>query len=457
VSLAPERVTTVTELDPSLLRVLAMRAERVDAAGDRLAARIHTGAQDEARPPVLVVCAVPPPHASAEQLRCLLPAASRGAVTVVAPAPWPGARTTWCLGEPLPAPRNGGAPVPCKVDRERLRSLAELLQLGRQTPAAQARQVAEAAAHALAFAPPMEQSPQADMLPDVRSLRPTSGIPADNDDGAGLTVEEPRDELDKAVEAYLTNAAPATVSILGPVTVHATGNIDPDRRSRLTELVAYLATHRRGVPVADFDAALWPERQVTLKTRNQAITRTRAWLGSDDEGISWLRPMADGTLRLSRRVLVDWELFKALEQRGGDRRRSADARRHDLETALRLVRGRPLSPLPAGRYGWLAETYLEQEIPSAVIDVAHALARLLLEAGEADRAVDVAQLALEVDRYDERPWRDLLEAHHRLGQDRQVALLVARLRELLEVELDDDFQPETAELIERLLPRRRRA
>ncbi|MBA3619269.1 MAG: hypothetical protein H0W56_06710 [Acidothermales bacterium] len=92
-----------------------------------------------------------------------------------------------------------------------------------------------------------------------------------------------------------------------------------------------------------------------------------------------------------------------------------------------------------------------------MIDVAHSLARLLLDDGNADGALKVARLALDVDRYDERPWRDLLQAHHLRGEDRQVGLLVDQLRELLEVELDEELQPETAELVERLLPRRRRA
>ncbi len=39
----------------------------------------------------------------------------------------------------------------------------------------------------------------------------------------------------------------------------------------------------------------------------------------------------------------------------------------------------------------------------------------------------------------------------------RVGLLVDQLRELLEVELDEELQPETAELVERMLPRRRRA
>jgi DNA-binding SARP family transcriptional activator len=265
------------------------------------------------------------------------------------------------------------------------------------------------------------------------------------------------DQLDDAVTAYLQGTAPVTVGLLGPVTVGAAGNVEPDRRSRLTEIVAYLAVHRRGAAVSDFDAAIWPDRAVSLKTRNQAITRSRAWLGGDEEGVSWLRPMKDGALRLSRQVIVDWELFQALDKRSSERGRLPAAVRRDLETAMRLVRGKPLSQLPTGRYGWMEETFLEQEIPSAVVDVAHRLARVLLEGGNAEAVIEVARLALEGDKYDERPWRDLIEAHHIRGEHRQIELLVRQLRELLEVELDDELQPETAELVERLLHRRRRA
>jgi DNA-binding SARP family transcriptional activator len=455
-SLAADRITSVDEVDAALLRVLVKRADGVAAAGDRLATRIRRGIRDEVRPPLLLVCAAPPSPASSEQLASLLPTAGRGAVTVVAAGPWSAARATWRLGEPLPVPGAGPASTPCQLDAERLAHLAELLRVARQVPDSPDQQAATdprsaAAENETRFGPARPQA--------VRITGPDSvAVPAPR---IVEQEEQPdqrhRDELDVALDAYFGNTAPASVALLGPITVHATATVDPDRRSRLTEIVAYLATHRRGVPVADFDAAIWPERQVTLKTRNQAITRARAWLGSDEDGVAWLRPMSDGALRLSTKVLVDWELFQALQRRSREPGRSTAGVRRDLETAMRLVRGRPLAPLPAGRYGWLAETYLEQEIPSSIIDVAHALAGLLLQAGDATGAMEVARVALEVDRYDERPWRDLLEAHHLRGEGRQVALVVDQLLELLEVEVDDELQPETAELIERLLPRRRRA
>lgn len=453
--LDPDRVTAVDDLDASMLRVIGTRASRVEAAGDRLASRVQASrpdAQNEVRPPLLVVCAAPP-----EALPVLVPDDGRGGVVVVAPAPWAGAKVRWVLGGPLPVFGQAPSPVPCRLDRDRARSLAESLQFARAPVSVK---VVPETVVAPSQGDGGKRLAAADSFTELRVPRPA--VLRTHSEGSVATVgpdesADDGDALDDAVAAFLQGTAPATVGFIGPVTVNATGNLEPDRRSRLTEIVAYLAARRRGAAMADFDAAIWPDRPVTLKTRNQAITRARAWLGGDEEGISWLRPMTDGALRLSRQVLVDWELFQSLQERASERGRAPAAVRRDLETAMRLVRGRPLSQLPTGRYGWLAGTFLEQEVPSAAIDVAHRLARILLEEGNVQGVLEMAHLALEVDRYDERPWRDLLEAHHLRGEHRQVEALVDQLRELLEVELDDDLQPETAELIERLLPRRRPA
>ena len=449
--LAPDRVTAVDDLDPSMLRVLGTRASRVAAEGDRLASRVQASgpdAQSEARLPLLVACAAPP-----EELSDLVPGEGRSGVVVIAPAPWTTARETWLLGGPLPVPGEAPTPVPCQLDAERALSLAKSLRIAREPILPESGLAASPADSDQGPSTPGGAEELAAPEPLVLSA------PSDVRTATGNATDSDRftDELDDAVAAYLEGTAPASVGLLGPITVHATGNVEPDRRARLTEIVAYLAAHRRGAAVVDFDAAIWPERPVTLKTRNQAITRARAWLGDDDDGVSWLRPMAEGDLRLSRQVLVDWELFQSLQERASRPGRAQDDVRQDLETAMRLVRGRPLAQLPTGRYGWLAETFLEQEIPSAVIDVAHHLAGILLERGNAQRALEIARLALEVDRYDERPWRDLLEAHHLRGEHRQIVVLADQLRELLDVELDDELQPATAELLERLLPRRRHA
>lgn len=460
--LAPDRVTAVSEINPSLLRVLEMRSSRVAATGERLWTRVQASGPDpklEVRSPLLVVHAARLCPAHAEQLAAVVPASGRGGVVVVAPAPWPGVRATWSLGDALPLLAD--APAPHRLEVDQLHALADMLRTGRKTTPEAPGAAGPDDGAVPRQVPPVQGTPPVPQHP-VRALDAplvSADAALEHDARAGRTddVSELGDQLDRAVEAYLRGSAPITVGLLGPITVHAPGTIEPDRCARLTEIVAYLATHRAGAPLGDFDAAIWPDRPVTLKTRNQAITRTRAWLGVDDEGVSWLRPLSKGTLRLSSQVLVDWELFEALKERASMRGRSRADVRQDLQTALCLVRGRPLSQLPPRRYSWLAETYLEQEIPSAIIDAAHRLAQILLEDGDADGVVKVARLALDADRYDERPWRDLLQAHELRGEHRQIALLVDQLHELLDVELDDELQPETAELIERLLPRRRRA
>jgi len=236
------------------------------------------------------------------------------------------------------------------------------------------------------------------------------------------------------------------------VQVTARGPVQRTRVAVCTELIAYLATHGRRVDKpAELDVALWPDRAVRMSTRTEAIARARRWLGNDAEGHPHLPHGYGAELRLGPGVLLDWDLFHALAARGLGKHQHG---RRDLATALRLVRGKPFEGIPPGRYRWLAETFLEQDIPVAVVDAAHRLARLCLDAGDAAGARDAARTAQLVDRYDERPWRDLLEAEHALGNNGQVRALVGELLAVLEIEVDDDLTEVTRQLIERILPRR---
>ena len=165
--------------------------------------------------------------------------------------------------------------------------------------------------------------------------------------------------------------------MIGPVQVHAPGEIDPERVAVVTELIVYLATRPgRTVSAAALDDVVWPNKAVRLSTRNEAISRARSWLGTDADGDPYLRRGSDGTVSLGPGLLVDWDLFTALTARGlaanGDGHR-------DLATALRLVRGQPFAHVPPRRYGWLPETYLEQDIAAAVVDTAHRLATQRLQ------------------------------------------------------------------------------
>jgi DNA-binding SARP family transcriptional activator len=289
---------------------------------------------------------------------------------------------------------------------------------------------------------------------DPRPHRIDSSPPADLSDADPKTVTvlpaEQSDELDAAVAAYLdeTVTTIVRVGILGPVQVTANGPIETKRVNVCTELITYLATHGRRIDKpAELDLALWPDRSVQLSTRTEAIARARRWLGADAAGNAHLPHGHGGELRLGPDVLLDWDLFQGLASRGMAK---GPGGKRDLATALRLVRGKPFENTPAGRYRWLAETFLEQDIPAAVVDVAHHLARLCLDGDDPAGARDAARTAHKVDRYDERPWRDLLEAEHAMGNRGQVRALVDELMTVLEIEIDDELTEETRDLIQQI-------
>jgi len=124
-----------------------------------------------------------------------------------------------------------------------------------------------------------------------------------------------------------------------------------------------------------------------------------------------------------------------------------------LSYALDLVRGPLLADRPRGRYGWLAADQLEYEATARVIDVAHRLAVLRLEEGDAHGAVNAARAGLRMVPDDEGLWRDLLRATHATGDATQVQVVVDELRRRLGRDpLMDHLQPETEALIEELVP-----
>jgi DNA-binding SARP family transcriptional activator len=259
--------------------------------------------------------------------------------------------------------------------------------------------------------------------------------------------------LDADLAAYhdTSRTGIVRVCLLGPPAVVAPGPLAPNRRATCTEIVTYLATHPRGVDITDLETAIWPQG-VKASTRHQALARTRAWLGQNEQGEPNLPTTSGGQLRLAPTVLIDWELFTRLVRRADHRPKG---RATDLRAALRLVQGKPFENLPSGRYGWLAENLLEQHIPSAIVDAAHHLAELLLEQGDNAGAQQIAQTALTVDQYDERTWRDLLRVAAAEGNLLGVAKLRDQLRELLGDDDEDDLAPETSELLNELLPRKR--
>lgn len=150
-----------------------------------------------------------------------------------------------------------------------------------------------------------------------------------------------------------------------------------------------------------------------------------------------------GTVRLDSRVLVDWELFERLRQRGTD---------EDLRAALALVRGRPFQDVPYGHYSWLAETFLEHEAASAIVAASHAVTEDLMRRQDFPAARDAVRIGQTVDRYDERLWFDQLTITAEVDGPSGVRAIFERYSDLMHRD-GDEPNPELVAAARRLIGR----
>ncbi|WP_238005840.1 bacterial transcriptional activator domain-containing protein [Dactylosporangium sp. AC04546] len=269
-------------------------------------------------------------------------------------------------------------------------------------------------------------------------------------------------ELDADIEAwYRPDRHRPRVAVLGPVVVEAPGEPPEERIRFYSELVVYLA-QRGGVGATgeQIDDALWPDRRVNARSRRVAISKARRWLGETADGTQWLPPNvgSDRLYRLLPGALLDWQLFRRLRARG--EARGADGA-EDLRRALDLVRGEPLAgaelPYSSGYrnpYTWLPGSDIQpHNLASAVVDTAHQLVRLCLEAGDtagARRAVDQAWLA-DPARLDDHPWIDAMRVARADGRSAELRALFDDLVRTREVEVPEDLSPDTYAAINDLI------
>ncbi|RQX02839.1 peptidoglycan-binding protein [Micromonospora arida] len=251
------------------------------------------------------------------------------------------------------------------------------------------------------------------------------------------------------------------ISVLGTVAVEAPGPVPDQRRRFHAELIVYLAQRgARGASAEQLTDALWPDQQVKDASRRVAITRARRWLGETADGSAWLPEMgSDRLYRLAPGYLLDWHLFRRLRSRGESR---GPAGVKDLRAALELVQGAPLDGADRAYatgtrnpFTWLPESDIYPgHITSAVVDTAHELAELYLEAGDptgARWAVQQAWLA-DPERGDDGPWHDIIRAAHIEGHTAELRNLLGELMRTREAEVPEDLTPVTYALLRELLP-----
>jgi hypothetical protein len=122
----------------------------------------------------------------------------------------------------------------------------------------------------------------------------------------------------------------------------------------------------------------------------------------------------------------------------------------DVIAALRLVRGVPFTvPVRGTRYAW-AEP-LRQDMVSTIVDTAAWLAEHHLAARHWAAADAAAQAGLRAARGAEQLWRLRFQALHRAGDPPRLLEAMAELDQFNEFH-GLDLEPETAELLNRLMP-----
>jgi hypothetical protein len=272
--------------------------------------------------------------------------------------------------------------------------------------------------------------------------------------GDGVDLTDPSDDGAPAAQLVPGARMPVEIGLLGPVTIDAPGPVDGPRQAVSTELAVYLATHPGGVHRNVLTGAIWP-RGVTPETRDAAMARLRAWLGTDDMGRSNLTTDAGGRLRLSSQVRVDWLVFRALLAQAGHAAEHGDTDEEAaaLDRALGLVRGQILDGRDPSRYAWLGTSSFTYEATALIADAAHRLSALRLMAGDAEGAMEAARAGLRLAFNDEMLWRGLLLGASATGQEHVLRAVVGEVSARAELdEVMPRMAPETEALIDELLP-----
>lgn len=287
-------------------------------------------------------------------------------------------------------------------------------------------------------------------LPTPTSLPQQSGGPTI---GAFSEVDAPSDPTpddaepdDPCQNNQSTDPAPATIHrlaprirLLGPVEIEGAGELsESSKRGQLTEIAAWINLHP-GADHHQLNEAIWPGNRATANTRNTAMSKLRRWLGQSDDGTSYLPPVTTGGYRLHPAVRSDWDLWQQLV---------AEPSTENLQEALGLVRGQPISGINPRRYAW-AE-FVRQEMISSVVDVAHEVALRALQKGDSATARRAAAAGRLADPLDERLWRDTFKAEYLAGNRSGLEDLADKLTDLLD-HAGSDMETETMELLTELL------
>ncbi|MCC9309963.1 LysM peptidoglycan-binding domain-containing protein [Kitasatospora sp. RB6PN24] len=234
------------------------------------------------------------------------------------------------------------------------------------------------------------------------------------------------------------------VQVLGPLRIANVGDTTVPPKYVLLAALLIFKTERDYGSIANH---MNPARPWSPGSMDQEMSRLRARLGVDSEGVPYLRPKPRGVQQysLSDEVTVDWSDFLHLAERGLPH---GPGGVRDLEAALALVRGRPFGG--AGAHSWAAP--IAQTMISRIVDTAHTIATLRCQDEVLD--IDAARAAitsgLDVEPTAEILYRDWMRVEHRAGNTAAVRSVIDQVRQMATDWEFTHLQDETEMLITRL-------
>ncbi|GAA5079086.1 hypothetical protein [Streptomyces similanensis] len=279
--------------------------------------------------------------------------------------------------------------------------------------------------------------------PDTTAAAPADGAEQDSS-GAAETpkTDTPATAALEAREAQDPHAP--EIRVLGPVEVtgvNSTGH--GPRMAQLAALLYFRPGRNADALCADMD----PVSPWSTSTLNARIQGLRSSLGSDPCGNPYVprRKSGEDPYRLTPAVRCDWTRFLQLVERALP---LGPPGLPDLEKALSLVRGRPFGgrPLP-----WAEPC--QQEMITRIIDVAHTVATYRTPAGphhDLHAARQAVAIGLEVDETAELLYRAWMRLEAARGNRSGLHTAITRVQQVNH-ELDCSLEPETTELINKLL------
>lgn len=258
--------------------------------------------------------------------------------------------------------------------------------------------------------------------------------------------------LDDDVAAWNDPADPTPkVSLLGPITVRAPGQLNPQRPRKAfnTEVIAYLAARPRGATIEQFATDMWPDDPnpaAKPKARNAFYTARRCLGKNPTTGADYLPAKAPvpGTKYRLEGVLIDAELFRRLHTRAKARGAQGIT---DLQTALNLVTGPPFDQRRPGSYTWLTDTHLDHEYTAMIVDTAHLLATHYLTTNQPTLAAAAAHTAITAGSLEDTPLLDLAAASHAQGHHTEAHTYIKRIMTNHDADIEEDLPPRTYQIL----------